>query len=258
MRLKKGFTLAEILIVLMVIGVIATLTIPSMMRGVQEAQLKAGYKKAFNTVANFASMERVAGSLPTRGTPDNITNLYRALNNSLSVKTMVPSYPVNNGSAFVGATNPCLTGSIGDGTNTIDVTIGSDVGTCGQLSVVNASAGLQGGSPSWMLTEDNISYAILPTTGHTDTNCATIQQIANRATDALAVGDSCAIVIVDVNGIGKLPNTMEPQGLQGDLDAGDDLETLAGDQYKIYLGSDGASAGPRTGTVTGRIIADVK
>ena len=45
MRIKKGFTLAEILIVLMVIGVIATMTIPSLMKGVAEAQYKAAYKK---------------------------------------------------------------------------------------------------------------------------------------------------------------------------------------------------------------------
>ena len=51
MRLKKGFTLAEILIVLMVIGVIATLTVPTMMKGVTEAQLKTSYKKAYNTIA---------------------------------------------------------------------------------------------------------------------------------------------------------------------------------------------------------------
>ena len=42
-----GFTLAEILIVLMVIGIIATMTIPGLMKGVQEAQYKTAYKKAY-------------------------------------------------------------------------------------------------------------------------------------------------------------------------------------------------------------------
>ena len=45
MRIKKGFTLAEILIVLMVIGVIATMTVPSLMKGVNEATYKTAYKK---------------------------------------------------------------------------------------------------------------------------------------------------------------------------------------------------------------------
>ena len=35
---RAAFTLAEILIVLMLIGVIATMTLPNLMRGVQEAQ----------------------------------------------------------------------------------------------------------------------------------------------------------------------------------------------------------------------------
>ena len=47
MRIKKGFTLAEILIVLMVIGVIATMTIPSVMKGVVDAQIKTGYKRRY-------------------------------------------------------------------------------------------------------------------------------------------------------------------------------------------------------------------
>ena len=44
MRIKKGFTLAEILIVLMVIGAIATITVPSIIKGVKEAQIKTAYK----------------------------------------------------------------------------------------------------------------------------------------------------------------------------------------------------------------------
>ena len=59
MRFKKGFTLAEILIVLMVIGVIATMTVPSMMKGVQEAQYKTGFKKAYNTITNLYAMLQV-------------------------------------------------------------------------------------------------------------------------------------------------------------------------------------------------------
>ena len=97
MRLKKGFTLAEILIVLMVIGVIATMTIPSMMKGVTEAQLKAGYKKAYNTVANFAAMERVSGALPIRGNQENMALMYQSMNSSLSVNAFA-TFGVNNAS----------------------------------------------------------------------------------------------------------------------------------------------------------------
>jgi len=44
---KKGFTLAEILIVLTVIGVVAALTIPTLLQNTNQAELKAGLKRGF-------------------------------------------------------------------------------------------------------------------------------------------------------------------------------------------------------------------
>ena len=66
MRIKKGFTLAEILIVLMVIGVIATMTIPTLLGAVQDQQYKTAYKKAFNQISGIMAMEAVGGSLPAK------------------------------------------------------------------------------------------------------------------------------------------------------------------------------------------------
>ncbi len=42
---KIGFTLSEILITLGIIGVIAAVTIPSLVQGIQDAQFKAAWKK---------------------------------------------------------------------------------------------------------------------------------------------------------------------------------------------------------------------
>ena len=44
---KKGFTLAEILITLTVIGVVAALTIPSLLQKTNDAEFKAAWKKDF-------------------------------------------------------------------------------------------------------------------------------------------------------------------------------------------------------------------
>ena len=44
---KKGFTLAEVLITLAVIGVVAAMTIPSLMNNTNDAELKAQYKKIY-------------------------------------------------------------------------------------------------------------------------------------------------------------------------------------------------------------------
>lgn len=48
---KTGFTLAEILVTITIIGVIASLTIPDLVAGVQEDSLKAAWKKDFNIMA---------------------------------------------------------------------------------------------------------------------------------------------------------------------------------------------------------------
>lgn len=46
MNKKLGFTLAEVLVTLMIIGVIAAMTIPSLMQNTAQQEYKAGFKKA--------------------------------------------------------------------------------------------------------------------------------------------------------------------------------------------------------------------
>ena len=47
---KNGFTLAEVLITLAIIGVVATLTLPALMNNTQEQQFKTAFKKGLNTL----------------------------------------------------------------------------------------------------------------------------------------------------------------------------------------------------------------
>lgn len=53
---KNGFTLAEVLITLAIIGVVATLTLPSLMSNTQEQQAVTAFKKAMNTLNEVAQM----------------------------------------------------------------------------------------------------------------------------------------------------------------------------------------------------------
>lgn len=268
MRLKKGFTLAEILIVLMVIGVIATMTVPSMMKGVAEAQLKTGYKKAYNTITNFAAMERVAGTLPSRGTIENIRTVYNALNNSLSVKGYA-TQDISSGEPLIGDAGfgDCLQLEAGNVLGGALDAAGAQ--SCATTVVVPTTApdGSAGGTTAgedaaWIVTEDNMAFTILAggraTAGAIGRNADTKQQIAAATSEANASAASSIIIVVDVNGLSKGPNTYEQQGLNPVMAANTAMATITGDQFKVYVGSDGATAGPRDITVTGRIAADLK
>ncbi len=53
---KNGFTLAEVLITLAIIGVVATLTLPALMSNTQEQQAITGFRKAMNTLNEIGQM----------------------------------------------------------------------------------------------------------------------------------------------------------------------------------------------------------
>ena len=53
---KNGFTLAEVLITLAIIGVVATLTLPSLMTNTAEQQSVTAYRKALNTLNEAGQM----------------------------------------------------------------------------------------------------------------------------------------------------------------------------------------------------------
>jgi len=56
MMKKKGFTLAEVLITLTIIGVVAVLTLPSLMTNTQDQQAVAGLKKIVNTLNEIGAI----------------------------------------------------------------------------------------------------------------------------------------------------------------------------------------------------------
>ena len=53
---KNGFTLAEVLITLAIIGVVAVLTLPALNSNTQEQQARTALKKMSNTFTQAASM----------------------------------------------------------------------------------------------------------------------------------------------------------------------------------------------------------
>lgn len=240
MRIKKGFTLAEVLIVLMVIGAIATMTIPSLMKGVTETQWKTSYKKAYNAVINLCAMERISGALPSTADSAGISKMFESLNANLSVKDYADASATAIDSGTVVLTKDLKNGVTFTDSNGSTVNTGTNQATFGN----NMSA--------WITSDDGISYAVVNGTG-----CGTKQQIdgAENITDVLQ--NSCVVVVVDVNGLTKGPNILEPQQTDG-ITSTATLGTLTGDRYYIFVGRDGATAGPKGVTVTGRIAGDLK
>lgn len=67
---KFGFTLAEVLIVLVVIGVVAAITIPIIISNYQKQQTVSSLQKAFSTISQAAKMaENDYGPMPTWNPP---------------------------------------------------------------------------------------------------------------------------------------------------------------------------------------------
>ena len=201
-------------------------------------------------------MERVTGALPMRGTQENMALMYQALNASLSVNTFA-TFGVNN--AVVMQNNASQSGCMSATINGQDTTIGTGT-TCQAIQNI-AAAPLATDTTLdahvWIITDDNIAYT-LTSGGATATNAGTKQAISSAASDTDAQALASMVVIVDVNGLSRGPNTLETQGIGTAIDAQTALQTITGDQFKIYIGSDGATAGPRIATVSGRIMADLR
>src|SRR5574344_1750868 len=53
---KSGFTLAEVLIVLGIIGVVAAMTIPTLMNQTSQAEYRTGFKKIISTLNQAINM----------------------------------------------------------------------------------------------------------------------------------------------------------------------------------------------------------
>lgn len=67
---SKAFTLAEVLITMGIIGVVAEMTIPTLMNNVQDSAFKSAYKKAFSVATQSlmqANNDNVLISRPTYG-----------------------------------------------------------------------------------------------------------------------------------------------------------------------------------------------
>ena len=85
MNKKSGFTLAEVLVTLMIIGVIAAMTIPSLMQSTSSQEYKAAFKKAVSMLNQAVTLNyALDGEDASDYTGTNFVNLMKTRLNVMS------------------------------------------------------------------------------------------------------------------------------------------------------------------------------
>ena len=104
MTKRFGFTLAEVLITLGIIGVVAAMTMPTLMNSTNGAQYKTAYKKALSVLSQAVVLNVAlddydlsqATETSTKATDGSSASLYNLFNNRMNV------VKTDNGSSNVG------------------------------------------------------------------------------------------------------------------------------------------------------------
>ncbi len=102
MTKRFGFTLAEVLITLGIIGVVAAMTMPTLMNSTNGAQYKTAYKKALSVLSQAVvlnvALDDYDMSQTTSTTTNDNASLYNLFNNRMNVvKTEGNKYTASNG-----------------------------------------------------------------------------------------------------------------------------------------------------------------
>ena len=191
---KMGaFTLAEVLITLGIIGVVAAMTIPNLIANTRSQQYRSKYKKVVSTLSqaarlsdslygyDFAGITQKCGSDPASEHPDNVMTVCAILNGTLS------------GATYLGK-GSSLTMRVGNTTKTYSAITSSEIFTTAGLNLSKANVyALADGS--YVFLSDNFGRS----------SCSkaigTVLKEVYSVSDGL---DGC-LGIIDVNGA-ALPN----------------------------------------------------
>lgn len=169
-----AFTLAEVLITLAIIGVIAALTIPILLNNSNDTQIITGIKKAYSNLSNTYSLLIADYSDMPSAISENSSSFINTLTSKLKVAKYCGYASAQDTDCFPNKIYKYLNGN-----NYLNFATNSNYAT--------------------FLTVDNIAYAVYPfsTTCNSD-------QSSGDASNPLY--NSCALIWVDVNGPNKGPS----------------------------------------------------
>ena len=104
MKKSLGFTLAEVLITLGIIGVVAAMTMPTLMNSTQGAQYKAAYKKALSAIAQGVTLNVAldGSSFADATNADGIRDILKARMNIVNGDKDKDTVPYETAPALLG------------------------------------------------------------------------------------------------------------------------------------------------------------
>lgn len=205
MTKRNAFTLAEVLITLGIIGVVAAMTMPSLLNSTQGAQYRTAFKKALTVmsqavVMNIALDDYDLSQIPEDETPIDLFK--RRLNVASNVKMTIKSGEITIPSDKVLVLNDGIAIGFCNGHN--DCTSGEE-GSNGDDEDDGAAS--EGNGNSISCTKTNPCYAIIDTNGNKNPNKMV-------SCDSGTSGGTCKVTIpTDVYPVRMYEQTVEPYGV---------------------------------------------
>lgn len=197
---KNGFTLAEVLITLAIIGVVATMTLPALLTNTGEQQYKTGLKKAINTLTEAAQMNLAIDGYDYSNLPTGYGNIAAKVTNADNEEV-----DVDNANSLIGLLDARVALDYTK-TRASEVEDGK-TSYANAIKCVNTTYGGEGGQTLYL--KDGTAI-LLPSAGEITGKYDTMQS------DGLVKG---FIVIYDTNGA-KAPNALS--NCKGAVNGGQD------------------------------------
>ncbi len=176
MERKQGFTLAEVLITLVIIGIIAAMTLPSLLGGTNKQELKTGLQKSISVLSQAITLHYALTGEDFSTLDSNSTlqfagerlNTKGGITSSSSIQTqdgIIYNLSVLTGSGCTGPSQPCqitvdVNGNKGPNALTQQANSLSDIKDQFTLYVFGTTVSAQ--SPSNNSTTGGIDYNATP------------------------------------------------------------------------------------------------